>query len=203
MKVIQLEPHFGTANTFAVTKDGKNCILIDCAREGILKELKLLDLTPKAVLLTHGHFDHVGGCGELHKAGVEIFCSVKEKDFIFSAPNRSIFGGVYIPDFTVNGSLQEGSFSIAGIDIKVLETAGHTAGSLCFIVEDCLFTGDTLFCQSVGRCDLPTGDERELQKSLEKLCALDGDYKIYCGHGEKTTLERERKYNPYMNGSGL
>lgn len=204
MEVIKIKPYFGEANTFAVTDDGKNCILIDCAHEGILKELKSLGLTPKGVLLTHGHFDHVGGCGEFTDPTVNIFCSKKEEKFIFSQQNRSVFGGVHIPDFTAHGILSEGgNYSFEGLDFKVIETPGHTAGSLCFIFGNNLFTGDTLFCQSVGRCDLPTGNSEELKKSLKKLCELEGDYKIYCGHFGETTLDNERKFNPYIKSLGL
>lgn len=198
MKVIKLEPYSGEANTFAVTADGKNCILIDCAGEGLIERLSALNLTPKAVLLTHGHFDHVGGTAEFSASGVSIYCSAKEKDFIFSKENRSVFGGVYIPEFTAEGVLKEGNFSVADLNIKVIETPGHTAGSLCFMIENRLFTGDTLFRGSVGRCDLPTGNFTRLKDSLKKISALDGDFTLYCGHGAETTLERERKYNPYM-----
>lgn len=110
MKVIKLEPYSGEANTFAVTADGKNCILIDCAGEGLIERLSALNLTPKAVLLTHGHFDHVGGTAEFSASGVSIYCSAKEKDFIFSKENRSVFGGVYIPEFTAEGVLKDGIF---------------------------------------------------------------------------------------------
>ena len=80
----------------------------------------------------------------------------------------------------------------------VLETSGHTAGSCCYLTENALFTGDTLFRGSIGRWDLPTGNFSQLINSIKKLAALDGDYKIYCGHGEDSTLSRERSYNPYL-----
>ena len=90
------------------------------------------------------------------------------------------------------------NLTLCGINLKVLETAGHTAGSCCYLAEKFLFSGDTLFYGSVGRWDLPTGNFSQLLKSLQKLAALDGDYKIYFGHGEVTTLSRERAYNPYL-----
>lgn len=198
MKVIKLEPYSGEANTFAVTADGKNCILIDCAGEGLIERLSALNLTPKAVLLTHGHFDHVGGTAEFSASGVSIYCSAKEKDFIFSKENRSVFGGVYIPEFTAEGVLKDGIFSVADLNIKVIETPGHTAGSLCFMIENRLFTGDTLFRGSIGRTDLPGGNAAEMLESLKKLASLEGDYKVYCGHGEDTTLDFERLYNRYL-----
>ena len=95
-------------------------------------------------------------------------------------------------DFTVkNGEILD----ILDLKIQVMATPGHTAGGACYLVGNCIFTGDTLFQGSVGRCDLPTGDADKLEESVKKLYALDGDYEVYAGHGGDTTLENERKYN--------
>ncbi len=80
---------------------------------------------------------------------------------------------------------------------KVLHTPGHTEGGISYLADGCLFTGDTLFRQGIGRYDLPTGDFKQLKESINKLFSLDGDFKVYCGHGEDTSLGRERKNNPY------
>ena len=85
------------------------------------------------------------------------------------------------------------------ISLKVIETPGHTDGSVTFMTDGALFTGDTLFYTSAGRTDFPTGSDRELLNSLKKLKSLDGDYKVYCGHGQSSTLDFERKYNYFMN----
>lgn len=187
-------------NSYILTQDNKTAVAVDCADASVYEECISRGLTPAAVLLTHGHFDHVGGCGAFFAHNVPVYCGERETRYIFGEENRSLFGGVYIPDFKISKTLKDGEqFEAGGISFKAIATPGHTEGGVCYIAEDNIFSGDTLFCCGVGRTDLPTGDFSKLIKSVKKLCALDGDYKIYCGHGEDTTLSRERKYNPYIN----
>ncbi len=201
IKVYTILPSGFAANTYAVTSDGKNCILIDCAQPRVLVECEKLGLTPKAVLLTHGHYDHIGGCGALQGAGADIYCGESEKNLIFSDDNRAIFHGITIPEFSIFATVKDGEeLDLCGMKIKVIATAGHTAGGVCYLIEDCLFSGDTLFYNSVGRTDLATGNSAQLVQSVKKLYALDGDYTVYAGHGERTTLSRERVSNPYVRG---
>jgi glyoxylase-like metal-dependent hydrolase (beta-lactamase superfamily II) len=176
-------------------------VLIDCAQERVLNECTIKGLTPKYVLLTHGHYDHIGGCGALFEEGAKIMCGEKEKSLIFSDDNRAIFHGITLPYFEIDKTLKDGEeIELCGMNFKVLHTPGHTAGGVSYICEDNLFTGDTLFCESVGRCDLPTGNARQLVESVKKLYSLSGDYKVYCGHEEDTTLSHERAFNPYVRG---
>ena len=199
IKVYTILPLGFASNTYAVTADGKNCILIDCAQPRVLKECEKLSLTPKAVLLTHGHYDHIGGCGALQGAGAHIYCGEDEKKLIFSDDNRAIFHGITIPEFDIFATVKDGEeLNLCGIKITVISTAGHTVGGVCYAIEDCLFSGDTLFSGSVGRTDLATGNSQALVKSVKKLYALKGDYTVYPGHGEKTSLSRERVSNPYV-----
>jgi glyoxylase-like metal-dependent hydrolase (beta-lactamase superfamily II) len=200
MKVYKIYPKGFASNSYILTADDKTCVLVDCAQERVFDECKRLGLTPEYVLLTHGHFDHIGGCGKFFDDGVKIMCGEKEQDLIFSSDNRAIFNGVAIPHFEIEKTLKDGEeLDLCGMHFKVLHTPGHTAGGVCYICEDNLFTGDTLFCESVGRCDLPTGNARELIQSVKRLFELQGDYKVYCGHEDDTTLEHERKYNPYVH----
>lgn len=200
MEVITVYPVGFASNTYIVTADGINCILIDCAQERVLQECKKRNLTPCAVLLTHGHYDHIGGCAALQNAGAGIYCGEGEEERILSDENREFFG-VAVPKFDITKTLKDGDeITLCGLKIKVISTAGHTSGGVCYLIEDCLFTGDTLFQGSVGRCDFPTGDARALTESVKKLYALSGDYKVYCGHGEPTTLDYERKFNPFVRG---
>ena len=202
MEVIKLSFGINCCNSFVLTADGKNAVIIDCGSSQVYKKVKELNLNPVAVLLTHGHFDHVGGAGEFYRAGVPICCGEKENDYIFSAENRGIFGGVYIPEFQISRTFKDGEeFSFAGISFKTMQTSGHTAGSVCYIAENYIFSGDTLFLRGIGRTDLPTGSYFELKDSVKQLYALDGDYKVFCGHGEETTLNYERLYNPYIRGN--
>lgn len=202
MKVIKFSSDYGYCNSFLVTQDGQEGILIDCASPNLLNKAYKLGVRVGAVLLTHGHFDHVSGCRAFAEDYASFYCGEKEKPLIFSKDYLSIFGGVKVRRFEINRELKDGEeFELYGLNIKVISTPGHTAGSVCYLIENCLFTGDTLFCRGVGRTDLPTGNYFELKESVKKLYALDGDYKVYCGHGGETTLNNERLYNPYIRGN--
>lgn len=186
-------------NSYILTADNRTAVVVDCADEGVFHECERLRLKPVAVLLTHGHFDHVGGCGKFYSEKVPVYCGEGEEEYIFSRENRSIFGGVYIPDFKIHKTLKDGEkITLGGINFEVIATPGHTAGGVCYVTDDCLFSGDTLFCGGVGRSDLPGGDFRQLTESLKKLFSIDKNLKVYCGHGENTTLAYERKNNPYV-----
>ncbi len=199
MTVIKVLPRGFGCNSFILTADGSTAVIVDCADENVFYECGERGLRPVAVLLTHGHFDHVGGCGLFYLKNVPIYCGENEKQYIFSSENRSLFGGVYIPEFEIFKTLTDGeSITLGGIEFKVISTAGHTAGSVCYVAEDCIFSGDTLFCGNIGRTDLAGGDFGAIISSLKKLAALDGNFKIYCGHGEETTLEYERANNKYV-----
>ncbi|MDE6613091.1 MAG: MBL fold metallo-hydrolase, partial [Clostridia bacterium] len=196
---IKIEPRNFGSNSYILTSDGKFAVVIDPSSAEICAELEKRSLECKYVLLTHGHFDHVGGCAALQSNGAEIWCGEPEEPLIFSKEYLSIFGGVQVPPFKVTRTLKHGeSFNLCGMNFLAILTAGHTKGSMCFISEDKIFTGDTLFYRSVGRCDLPTGSFTELKASLKKLSSLVGEYKIYGGHGADTTLSAEKKFNSYL-----
>ncbi len=199
MKVYKIYPAGFASNSYAVTEDGKNCILIDCAQPRVYDECKRLGLTPRVVLLTHAHLDHIGGCAYLNGVGADIYCGEREKELIYSQGYRLIFPGEEIPEFELKGTFKDGEeLELCGLKIKVVATPGHTAGGVCYIIGDCIFTGDTLFYESVGRWDFYTGDGKTLFGSVKKLFSLKGDYKVYTGHGEDTSLEHERLHNPYV-----
>lgn len=108
------------------------------------------------------------------------------------------FMGEHLNKFKVDEFLTEGKLNVGGHIFDVLETGGHTAGSMSFVIERNIFCGDTLFYLGVGRSDLPTGDKRKLTESIKKLYALDGNYTVYPGHGQSTELDFERANNPYV-----
>ncbi|MCD8307829.1 MAG: MBL fold metallo-hydrolase [Clostridia bacterium] len=199
MKVIMIEPDGFACNSYILTEDGVNAVVIDPGQRRVLDKVDEEGLICKYVLLTHGHYDHVGGCRCAQAEGAQIICPDTEKDFIFSKENEEIFEGARFPSFEIDRTVKDGEeFTLCGITFRAIYTPGHTAGSMSYITGDCIFSGDTLFNMSVGRTDLPTGDTMELLKTLAKFAALEGDYKVYPGHGSETTLKYEKANNPYL-----
>lgn len=170
--------------------------------EMIEKELERLGIVPEKILLTHGHFDHMSGAAYLReKYGAKVYINQNDECMLSDKPKS---GALIAPFFEYvpvecDGYLKEGDVIRQGkLEIKVIETPGHSKGSVCFILGDSIFTGDTLFCGSAGRTDLYRGDYRELEESLKRLKELPEDYFLYCGHGEDTTLNEERNFNPFL-----
>lgn len=203
MQIITISPRGFGANTYIIPIDGEKAIVIDPSQPRVADELKNRGLTAAYVLLTHCHFDHVYGVPALQEQGAKILCSDKEKTLIgTSADVFDLFGAprfAYVPDETFADNEEK---ILGEISVKMLLTPGHTAGSCCYLftAKDggrYLFTGDTLFSDSIGRTDFPTGDIAQMRASLKRLAALD-DMPVYPGHNEPTTIETERKYNPFM-----
>ncbi len=181
-------------NCYIVHNEGsKDCIVIDPGYEAntILNRAALLGLEIKAILLTHGHFDHVGAVRQI-AADTDCQVFVAEKEL--TLPSAMTDGPLYYTDLYP----AEGKLSVAGMEVTVLPTPGHTPGSVCLMLGDCLFSGDTLFAGSMGRCDFPGSSIFDMRKSMKKLHQLPGDYRVFPGHAEATTLEYERKTNPYL-----
>ena len=174
-------------------EDSSSCVVIDpgYTPEVILDFLAGKGLKLEAILLTHGHFDHVGAVRDL---AAETGCQVCLNPDDLSMPPRMTAGPLYYTDTYSDGD----TLSPAGIPFQVLSTPGHTPGSVCLIAENYLFSGDTLFAGSRGRTDLPGGSTRAILESLRRLAALPQDYSVHPGHGESTTLAWEKQYNPYM-----
>jgi hydroxyacylglutathione hydrolase len=154
------------------------------------------------ILLTHGHFDHIGGVADLlKKTNAQVLIMEQDGDFP-SDSNLNLSGpvlGQETESFPVDRRLKDGDTILLGeTALTVIHTPGHTCGSCCFAVGDALFTGDTLMNGGVGRTDFPTGDHAALLSSLQRLARLPGNNVIYPGHGIPTTLQQEKKYNPYL-----
>ena len=153
--------------------------------------MELRGLSLDAVLLTHGHFDHVGAVKDLHEAtGCKVYLCTDD----LSMPAKWTAGELFYTDAYGEGT----ELDLAGLHIRVLHTPGHTPGSVCLMVDDSIFCGDTLFAGSCGRTDLPGGDQNMLFQSLLRLAAMEEDYTCYPGHSGSTTLAREKQYNPFI-----
>ena len=177
-------------NCYVVHKqDSDRCVVIDPGYEPekISAFLEKNGLQLEAILLTHGHFDHVGGVKALAED-----CKVYLHELEHTMPQALTAGPLYATD------TYPAQFEVAGIEFTVLHTPGHTPGSVCLICENAMFSGDTLFAGSCGRTDLPGGDWATIGKSLARLASLEGNFWVYPGHGPSTTLRDEKKYNPYM-----
>lgn len=181
-------------NCYLVHNEGaKECIVIDPGYEAntILNRAALLGLEIKAILLTHGHFDHVGAVRQI---AADTDCDVYLQEQELTLPGAMTDGPIYHTHLYP----AEGKFQVAGMDIAVLHTPGHTPGSVCLLIADAMFSGDTMFAGSMGRCDFPGSSIFDMRKSMKKLYNLAGDFRVFPGHAEATTLEYERKTNPYL-----
>lgn len=153
------------------------------------------------ILLTHGHYDHVIGVAELcDRYHPEVCAAEAEMELLQKGLyNLSSVHNIRINSFNVDRLLNDGDIIKLGeTEIRFINTPGHTVGSGCYIVDGCIFSGDTIFCESVGRTDFPTSSMRSMMKSVERIKNLEGDYAIYPGHEMFTTLDHERRYNPFM-----
>ena len=182
-------------------ENAKTCAIIDPGYqpERILAAVRSLGLAVDGVLLTHGHFDHVGGVQKIvTETGCRLWMSQSDWSQ-FPSPVTAYFFPLANCDFTDVQFCEEGEIIHAGgVTFTAMSTPGHTWGSVCFLCEDVIFSGDTLFCRSCGRTDLPGGSWDTIQESLKRLAALPGNYTVCPGHGESTTLNDERKFNPYF-----
>ena len=181
-------------NCYFLWEDGSStCAVIDPGYEPqkVLAAAENFGKTIEAVLLTHGHFDHVGAVRDVVAAtDCRVYLCPKE----LSLPPQITAGPLYYTD-----TYEDGDFiSVAGLQLQGLCTPGHTPGSVCLMCEDILISGDTLFAGSCGRTDFPGGSTETILRSLQRLAGLPGDFRVFPGHGEDTSLSRERQYNPFM-----
>lgn len=203
MKVETLVVGFINTNCYLV-HDGKSAVVIDpgADAERIMAKAEALGVEIHYVFLTHAHFDHVLAVSEIiEKTGAKLVANVGERERMCSAElsgQTALRRREFVPLYADIEILESGNLKVGEMKFTFIRTPGHTEGSMCIICEDTMFSGDTIFAGTCGRCDLAGGDYSEMLVSLRKLYELPGDYKVLPGHEESTTLSHERVYNPYM-----
>ena len=203
IKVLTFCDSLNNSNTYVIINN-KKAIIIDPSNNIKMINKHLVDIKVKAVLLTHGHYDHFSSLEEtinLYQVPCFLHKYAKEKVFDLDKSYAKMFGCFKIPnvDNEIFKLVNDGMvLELANMRIKVLSTPGHTNCSVVYIVDDMMFSGDTLFRLSVGRTDLATGDMIKQKNTIDMLKHVKKDYIVYPGHDEKTTLYFEQKNNPYF-----
>ena len=192
-------------NCSLLENEGK-ALIIDPGQEAdrIIAALENKGWEPEAILLTHGHFDHINGIPGLLERFPDLPVYVSEEDAkVMSHPMNSLppeYSPVTVPSKNLKTDLRNSSFSILHSSFTVIPTPGHTPGGVCYFFpqEKLLLSGDTLFAGSIGRTDLPGGDMATLMRSLDSLRSLPEDTVVIPGHGMTTTIGRELASNPFL-----
>ena len=188
-------------NTYVVS-NGNKCFIVDPTGNPapIEEYVKANGLSIDGLIVTHGHFDHTELVKYFKEQGVKAYIGENDDKMLSNKSNLALAMGIYdFPYTSADVRLKDGEvFTLADVEIKAIETAGHTAGGMTYLVDaaNAMFTGDTLFRLSYGRTDFYGGDFEELLKSVRKLFEISKDYDVYPGHGDFTTLNYEKKNNP-------
>lgn len=183
----------------------KEAVIIDPGDmpDRIIRKISELDVNLKAILITHGHYDHIGAVSKLKDYyGAKVYAGNFESELLSdSALNASRMFGINC-NIEPEVLLKDNDFlKVCGLDFSIIHTPGHTSGGVCYYLpeDNVLFSGDTLFYETIGRSDLPTGDGRALIKSIkDKLFLLPDETKVFPGHGDSTTIGHEKMNNPYV-----
>ena len=202
MQIVKLRTGLLSVNTYIVAGESGEGFVIDPGgnEKRILQEAERAGITLKAQLLTHAHFDHFGASAALRRAGIPLYVHRLDAEKLHGEGNLAEMMGLAVEEPDADVLVEDGqTLEIAGLRVEVIRTPGHSSGSVCYLVERVIFSGDTLFCRSVGRTDFPDGNAAALSNSIRyKLFSLEGDYRVLPGHDEETTLDFERKYNPFV-----
>lgn len=193
-------------NYLVIDEESKEAVLIDCSssRAEFIQAIKDSGVNLKQILLTHGHFDHLLGVEGFKEAlGVDAYISEDDMNQVKLMPDmlQMFLGMMGCKTPNMAGFIKDGDIiKIGNAAIKAIATPGHTKGGMCYLVGDKLFSGDTLFQGSCGRCDLPEGDFGTIVKSIkDRLFTLPEEIEVFPGHGPETTIAHEKKFNDIIN----
>ncbi|MBC8061987.1 MAG: MBL fold metallo-hydrolase [Clostridiaceae bacterium] len=197
MKVLVMPVGSYEANCYIIKDEtSQEIAVIDPGANGslLIKEVEKLQGRVKYILLTHAHADHTGAVRDLNEHfKAPVYLSQKDEALILKG--EFMFGKIKVDGYIKDGD----SFKIGNLEIKCIETPGHTPGGFCFFINEYLFSGDTLFAQSIGRTDLSGGNfETIIQSIKDKLFTLPEETKVFPGHGAETSIKNEKKYNPFF-----
>ena len=199
-----IEPPIDNNNYLIIDEQSKEAALVDCSdvngvNEGISSALSEFDAKLKYILLTHGHFDHVAGIR--NNPDVKVFMHENDMEWLKKVNQYlPMFGMPAITIPRVDVFVKDGDvIKLGETEIKVLHTPGHTQGGVCYLADGKLFSGDTIFREAVGRCDLEGGDFNQIVESIEnKIFTLPPETVIYPGHGRMTSVEWEQEHNRFL-----
>ena len=206
MEIERIVSYYNDENCYLVYGDDKTGIIIDPGSDAgeIEAVIKEKGVSVSHIFLTHCHYDHIGGLGELRKIlNAKVYASFECNQNIQNPNvNMSLFHEKILKEDPCDEILADGTIiKIGELEIKAIHTPGHTDGGTCYLISDDLFSGDTLFLRNVGRCDLPKGDAEKLKNSIiNKLYTLDDDIIVHPGHGNDTKIYYEKRYNTYVRG---
>ena len=207
MKTEKFVVGFMETNCYLLVQEStKECLIVDpgVQSDKLLDHIKKEQYHPVAILLTHGHFDHIGGVDYFRKEfEIPVYACEKEQSVLEDSLRNvsAYYGGSSCVVKNVHYLKDKETIELAGIKIEVITTPGHTCGGCCYYLpeEHVLFSGDTLFCQSIGRSDFPTGNEAQLVASVrDRLFVLPDDTAVYPGHMEETSIGFEKENNPFI-----
>ncbi len=196
---------FAANNYLLYNTETKNAVLFDpsLCYEKVTAFIKQNGLKLKSIFITHAHFDHIGDCRQYRRDfdGIKIYMPLGDS-FLYTnlTMQCDLFGVRRVEAFEVDEFIDENSkLFLDDYEIKVISTPGHSKGSTCYLAGDLLISGDTLFYEEIGRCDLPTGSFQDITNSIkEKLFKLKPEIKVFPGHGDNTTIAHEKEHNAYF-----